>query len=296
MFPREVGLPFCRDLTRRMWISRTFAFAVCGLAGRLMASEKKGDLILNERGGYWFQPGLSFLSFAARAADGYEIVRATFRSLRPFARGMDDIEAYLRAAGRPIQALCGLEIRSADTSAGVGMPFMAFNGLYRQRLTAAGLMVDGASPITRVCVSAPNVSEHSIYAFTYTVPLAETRPTAPATFMTCAFPDVINITTSKPQMVAKGDTSLTGLRKKMAAVLGAVDDSLQKLETRWANVTGVQLYSVYDVQPLYEEFLGPRLGEVARRGIEWYVAKPPALGNDLEIAVRGTRLEVLIEN
>lgn len=292
----EAGCSHEDGFTRRMWISRMVAFAVFGVAGRLLASERKGDLVLNERGGYWFQPGIPFLSFAVRAADGCEIVRASFRSLRPFAQGMDAIEAYLRAAGRPIQALCGLEIRSADTSAGVGMPFNAFNKLYRQRLTAAGLMVDGVSPITRVNVSAPGVTVHSIHAFTYTVPLAEARKSVPPTFMTCAFPDAININTKKQEWAAKGDTSPSGLRKKMEVVIGAVDDSLRKLEARWADVTGVQLYSVYDFEPLYDEFLKPRLGAVARRGIEWYSAKPPAIGNDLEIAVRGTRLEMLIED
>jgi hypothetical protein len=291
----ETGFPIGDVLTRRMWLSKMLAVAAYSLAGRLIASSKNDELVLHERGGYWFLPGLSILSFAVRAADGYEVVRATFRSLRPFAQGMADIEAYLRAAGRPLQALCGVEIRSADPGSGVGLDFNAFNRVFLERLAKAGLLVNGASPLTRVNVSAPNVSEQSIYAFTYTVPLADARKATPPTFMTCAFPEVINIKT-KPEMVAKGDTSLTGLRMKMKVVLDAVDDSLQKLELRWADVTGVQLYSVYDVQPLYGVFLAPRLGEVARRGIEWHFARPPVIGNDLEIAVRGIRKEELIED
>jgi hypothetical protein len=48
--------------------------------------------MLNTRGGYHFLPAVSFLSFAARAADGFEIVRATFPRLRPFSEGVADID------------------------------------------------------------------------------------------------------------------------------------------------------------------------------------------------------------
>jgi len=281
-------------LTRRKWLSNMLTLVACGFTGRLVASGGKEPLVPNERGGYWFLPGLPFLSFAVRAAEGFEIVRATYRTMQPFAQGMADIEAHLKAAGRPIDALCGLELRSADPGSGVGLGFGAFNRVFQERIAESGLLVDGASPLIRVNVSAPNVSEHSIHAFTYTVPLDATRRPAPPTFMTCAFPEAINIKT-KPELVAKGDTSLAGLRTKMEVVIAAVDDAMASLETRWADVTGVQLYSVYDVQPLYDEFLAPRMGDVARHGIDWYFARPPIVGNDLEIAVRGIRVEELIE-
>src|SRR5678816_3052948 len=71
------------------------------------------ELVVNERGGYRFLPGVPFLSFGVVAADGFEIVRTTFRQPRPFADGMEDIARLLDRSGRPLDALCGLELRSA---------------------------------------------------------------------------------------------------------------------------------------------------------------------------------------
>jgi hypothetical protein len=85
--------------------------ATLGIGSRSLRAQDRENLILHGKGGYWFLPGLPFLSFAVRAADGYEIVRATFQRLRPLSAGLADIKRLLHASGRPLDALCGLELR-----------------------------------------------------------------------------------------------------------------------------------------------------------------------------------------
>jgi hypothetical protein len=46
----------------------------------------------------------------------------------------------------------------------------------------------------------------------------------------------------------------------------AIDSIMRTLDVQWADVTGMQLYTVHDVHPLLEELILPRLGEVMRKG------------------------------
>src|SRR6478752_6110443 len=93
--------------------SAPLAGVVPGVSGRRESRIAIQELVVNEQGGYRFLPGVPFLSFGIVAADGFEIVRTTFRQPRPFAAGMADIERLLEGSGRSLHALCGLELRSA---------------------------------------------------------------------------------------------------------------------------------------------------------------------------------------
>lgn len=264
------------------------AAVALGIAGPRVLAHSGEGLLLHPRGGYWYLPGMPFLGFAARAADGYEIVRATFRELRPLPDAIAAVERQLAAQGRPIGALCGLEVRSERQ---VGLEaFGAFNRTYLELADRAGLVVDGRVPLTRTNVTAAGVREHCVHAFSYTVPVADKAVQRAPTFVVSAIPEVRNITT-QPEFVAAGDTSPDGLREKTAFVLATLADVLTTIGVRWTDVTGVQLYSIHDLHPLLDDLILPQLGESARRGIEWHHAYPPVVGNELEIGVRGTRVE-----
>ena len=98
-----------------------------------------------------------------------------------------------------------------------------------------------------------------------------------------------------PDFVAAKDTTPAGLptpaalRLKAEFILTAIDEAMRTLGVRWGDVTGVQLYTLHDVQPLLAELILPRLGVAARMGIEWHYAGLP--GVQLEIGIRGTRME-----
>ena len=138
------------------------------------------------------------------------------------------------------------------------------------------------------------VDQHQIYAFSYTVPLLRTGPKPSPTFVVAAVPEVRNLA-SRPEVVAAGDTSLEGLRQKVAFVLEEIEGRLRLLGLRWGDVTGTQLYTVYDIQPLMPGLILPKLGEAGRMGVQWYHAQPPVVGGEIEIDVRATRMQLTVD-
>ena len=282
-------------LSRREWLIGAAAFAMSAPAfapapalAVLAQSEK---LIPNTRGGYRFLPGVPFLSLAALPADGFEIVRAILRRPRPLPEGLTTIEKYLSEVGRPLHALCGLELRSGHQA--TRPEFAAFNSADIERMRLAALLVGDSVPMTRTNVAMAGMGEHQIYAFSYTVPLSRAEPKPSPTFVVAAVAEVRNLA-SRPEVVAAGDTSIEGLRQKTAFVLEELEGRLRLLGLRWGDVTGTQLYTVYDIHALVASLILPKLGEAARIGVQWYHAQPPVVGSEIEVDVRATRMELTI--
>lgn len=288
-------------LSRRDWLSRScalLAVSALGISRRGGSAIALEELVLNARGGYRFLPArAAFLSSGALAADGFEIVRTTLRRPRPFSQGIAEIERMLQATGRPIHALCGLELRSPGQPSAA--EFSAFNQAYVTRLDQAGLLIDGKVPLARTNV-ASGVREVSIHAFSYTMPLANREPAPAPTFVLSGVTDRSTAARREgADSVAAGNAApggaaaLADLRLRTESVLAAIDETLRAVGVRWTDVTGVQLYTLRDVQPLLADLILPRLGAAGRLGIEWHHEAPPSARNELEIGVRGIRLELV---
>ena len=94
------------------------------------------------------------------------------------------------------------------------------------------------------------------------------------------------------RIVRRGDTSPDGLREKARFVLSALERRMGALGRSWADVTVTQLYTVFDIYPaLAEEFV--RRGATAA-GLTWHYARPPVLGLDVEVDVRGLSREIVL--
>jgi len=274
--------------------------ASLGLRGVDRRTDAREELVRNPRGGYRFLPGLPFLSFGAIAAEGFEIVRTTLRQPRPLADALRAIKRRLENAGRPIHALCGLELRSPGVP--TGPEFVAMNQAYMAQLGQMGLLIDGSVPLTRTNVAA-SVQELSVHAYTHTLPVPRTEP-VPSSFVISAVPEVrnlrrVSIGAEPPDFVAVGDTTaagaltLDGLRKKTEFILTSVSDTLGTLGVGWDDATGIQVYTLENAHPLLENLILPRLGAAAHLGLQWHHNHPPGLINLIEIDVRGIRVETM---
>ena len=60
----------------------------------------------------------------------------------------------------------------------------------------------------------------------------------------------------------------------------------------WTQVTGTQLYTVHDVHPFLAEEIVRR--GAAAHGLTWHFARPPVLGLDFEVDVRGVAREIVL--
>ena len=257
------------------------------------AGEAPGRLVANERGGYLFVPGTPFFSLGAVAARGFEVVRATFRRPPAFPGGLDAVERHLRAVGRPMQAVCGFELRNGRQAT---MPeFMTFNDSYIDRLRRADMLVNGQMPLVRSnLVITDTEAAHRIHAFSYTV-AASSQPSHVPTFVVAGIPEV-RLLDPDPEIVARDDVSINGLRLKTIFILETIEGLLTSMGAGWGDVTGVQLYTVRDLHPLIESVLLPRMGVAALRGIQWHFVLLPVVGGDVELDVRSVRAEVIVDS
>lgn len=281
-------------ISRRAWIAGAAALGGVMLAGRPVraANTINYELIDNPRGGYAFIPKVEIFSYGVVANKGFETVRASFRQERPFPRGFSDIEAHLRAANRPIQALCGLELRSGRQRS---MPeFLASNKEYVELMRKFDLMVDGRTPLVRTNVAVRGTENTvRIHGFSYTRPALHGAPSKYPTFLSAGIPDVSGLG-GNPKVIAEGDVSPAGLRQKTEFVLDSIDALLKLIGVRWDDVTGTRIYTEQNVHSLFADLVLPKMGAATKRGVELHYSRLPVVGGDIEIDVRSVAAELLL--
>lgn len=245
-------------------------------------------LMQHSTGNYRFLPlatdpriqGSAPFSGGVIADAGYEVVHAIFQQPLPYEQGFEAAARHLAAQGRPQTALCAVELRCPEpyTVAGFG----EFNARYRGILTDWGVFVDGHNPIGRSNI-APSVnapSETLLYAISYTAPTAERGPT----FVVSGAPEKAN--------VRPGETSPDALREKTASAMAAMDAGLRALGTSWADVTALNLYTQHNLYDFLESEILTPMGDAATHGIRWYYSRPPVIGLEVEVDVRGNRQQI----
>jgi hypothetical protein len=67
---------------------------------------------------------------------------------------------------------------------------------------------------------------------------------------------------------------------------------MRALGVGWGDVTATQLYTVYDVHPILADVILRR--EAAPGGLIWHFARPPVVGLDFEMDVRGVYQEIVL--
>jgi hypothetical protein len=249
-------------------------------------------LLDNARGNYKFVRGYGApFSSGALANPGFGIVHVTFEPLARLADGYRLIERHLREAGRPIHAVCGIELRIPAPLTPAG--FDEFNRGYIERLTEWGLMVDGLNPVARtnVAPAASPITEPSLYGFYYTTPAMNAERPA---FVLAGVPEVSSRAGGKREIVAAGDVSIEGLRRKAACVLETLGGLLREMNLGWNEASAVNLYTVHDLHSLFASDLLPTLGAAAHRGIRWHYARPPVIELELEIDGYAARQELVL--
>ena len=249
-------------------------------------------LIDNPNGNYRFLTGIAPYSSGVVAMPGYEIVHATLHRPVPYRQGFDLIADHLAAVGRPRQALCAMELRSPTPFTFAG--FNAFNQGYQDILADWQLHVGEQNPIARTNI-APEVNppaEPSLYAFSYTIPSEATNSTRPPTFVVAGAGDVQDGTLSPELIIRPDDTSTDALREKAAYVMSVMQARLAGLQVDSAQLTAIDIYTIHPLQPfLATEILTP-LGPATDHGVRWFYSRPPIIGLEFEMDMRGVRREI----
>lgn len=273
---------------RRRFLLRSMALAatVSVFSRPESTAAQPASLIDNAAGGYRFLPAGPVFNAGAIAMAGYEIVHVLFHPWMPLDRAWSAIEAALRDAGRPRQALCGMELRIARQLSFEG--FRSFNAPYIDQLRKWGLIFGEYSAVSRTNVApfldAPAVP--SVHAFSY----AAASEQSGTTFCVSGTADI----DPRGRIVAQGDVSREGMKKKLEYVIGVITERLGKLGLSWADSTHTDLCVTRDIGDLLETVVVPGLHGAAARGLRVHFARPPILDSEVELETRGVRRELVL--
>ncbi|MBC8254013.1 MAG: RidA family protein [Ardenticatenia bacterium] len=248
------------------------------------------QLIDNPKGHFQFLTGIAPYSSGVIAVPGYEIVHVTLQTPLPYRQGFALIDQCLRAQDRSRHALCGIELRSPKPFAFEG--FARFNQGYQHVLADWDLPVGGINPVARTNV-APEVgppAEPSLYAFSYTATCD--TPTDSPTFVIAGAGEMRGAALSPDAIVRAGETSVEALRAKAAHVMQVMQTRLTGLGATWSDVTAVDVYTVHSLQPFLAATILDEMGPAAGHGIHWFYSRPPIVGVEFEMDMRGVRRQI----
>jgi hypothetical protein len=247
-----------------------------------------------QAGGYRYIKAVFQYSGGVAAQPGYAIERARFVRPLPLADAFAAVEAHLRSCGRPSTAFAACELRSPAPFTDQG--FYDFNKAYVTTLERWGIYKGGDNPVnpvarTNVCPMYDKPAVPSMYAFSYTVPA--TSSAARGSFIIAGGGEAKeNGGTYRERIVRLEDTSPEGLREKVAFVVAEMERRLGSLGFSWQDAVTTQAYTVQNIGHLVGDTLAAR-GACAG-GLVWYYARPPIIGLEYEMDVRGAACELII--
>jgi hypothetical protein len=249
-----------------------------------------------EAGGYRYIKAVFQYSGGVAAQPGYEIERARFA--RPLCLGdaYGAVERHLKSLGRPSTAFAACELRSPEPFSEQG--FYDFNRIYVKTLERWGIYRDGDQPVnpvarTNVCPMYNKPAEPVMYAFSYTVPTARTGSAGRGSFILAGGGDRrARGKTPEETIVRYNDTSPEGLREKVEYVVEEMERRLHLLGFSWKDAVSTQLYTVQNIGHLIGEVLAAR--GAGEGGLAWTYARPPVIGLEYEMDVRGPAREIVI--
>lgn len=240
-------------------------------------------------GQYRYLPGGFQYCAAVQAMPGFRIERAALERPIPLLQGFECIEKHLQRMGRPLTALCAVELRSPAPMA--EPEFIAFNRVYVRTLERWGLYRDEINPVAR-CNLIPELNapaEPSLFAFSYTVPAEVARVSDFVTSGAAECPDRPNYSET---IVRLGETTPDALRDKLRFALGDLESRLTDLGLKWSDVAQTRLYSVHDLHHLVGSEMASR-GALGG-GLGWHWVRPPIHNIEIEIDARRVSIERLL--
>ncbi len=247
-------------------------------------------LVAYPKGNYSFLRGIAPYSAGVRAEAGYEVVHVRLQRPLALKDGFGAVREHLAANGRPVHALCAMELRSPRPFTFQG--FADFNAGYIQVLKEWSIIADGVNPIARTNV-APEIGAPgtpSLYGFSYTVHANGDRRS-----LVVAGAGELPEGSLKPEdVVRRGDTSPDALREKVRFVMGLMSGRITGLGATWDQVTAVNMYTVHAVCGMLADEIVRPMGASAVHGVTWCYTRPPIVSIEYEMDVRGVAREMVL--
>ncbi|WP_165248081.1 hypothetical protein [Paludisphaera soli] len=169
-----------------------------------------------------------------------------------------------------------------------------FNAGHARILEGWGLFVDDVNPVARTNV-APEVgppAEPVPYGFSHSRPC---DPSLPPTFVVAGAGELPEGILAAEGMVRAGGTSPEGIAAKATFVMDLMEHRFRGLGGDWPAVTAFDIYTVHPIDRLLPEVILRRVGPAAAHGVRWFYSRPPIVGIEYEMDLRGVRTELRID-
>jgi hypothetical protein len=243
------------------------------------------DIISLSQAGYAFLAGGGHpFSSGVACLKGHALTRVRFRAPLALAEGLARAASFIRGQGRPLAALAACELRSPAQMSGDA--FAAFNRTYVELLRANGFPAEAPFPMARSNVApvgdAPTTN--TLFAFTYASPVAD----AAGDFLISGRAELVDEPRS---VIAERDPSAAGTEKKAAHVFAQLRGRVEALGCRWADITGVQIYTPRAIEPALPVI--KRFG-LSNIGLTLFAAHPPVTPLEFEVDVRAVSVECVL--
>lgn len=247
-------------------------------------------------GGYRYIPSVFQYSAGVVAESGFRLEQARFKSPVPIQNAFEIVERHLTQSGRPFTSFAHCELRSPGQFDDNG--FIEFNKRYVSTLQKWGIYQsqnEGTKVInpvarTNVCPEFFGPKEISMLAFTYSVPC---DTDVNSNFVVSGAGDARpGIEPYKDRIIAMGNQSPAGLELKIKYVIGEMEKRLISLGFTWDDVACTQAYSVHNIGGLVASLLASQ--GFIRSGLNWHYARPPVIGLDFEMDLRGLVNQIYI--
>ena len=82
------------------------------------------------------------------------------------------------------------------------------------------------------------------------------------------------------------------MRGKMRYVIAEMESRLKALGFSWQDAVTTQAYTVQDIGPLIGEEIAKK--GIAPGGLAWHFSRPPVIGLEYEMDVRGAAREIVV--
>jgi hypothetical protein len=248
------------------------------------------NVVVFAPGGYRYISAVFQYSAGVAAEPGFEIERARLVTPLPIAEGFKVVEAHLKAIGRPSTSFAACELRSPAPFTEQG--FIDFNRHYVQTLERWGIYKDEVNPVARtnVCPDYNKPAGPSLFAFSYTVPARSKR----GSFIIAGGADAVEVGegTLQSRIVRYGETSTDAMREKVRFTVALMASRLKALGFEWKDASHTQAHTVRDIGPVVAEEIFKQ--GVAPGGLTWTYCRPPVVGLEYEMDVRGAAREIVL--
>ena len=141
-----------------------------------------------------------------------------------------------------------------------------------------------------MCPEIGGPDEPCFHAFSYTVQDSDAAPDSFVIAGSAESPEGGN--TYVERIVRLGDTSTDALREKAQYVLSVMESRMAALGFSWSDSTATHAYTIHDLHPFFAEEIVAR--GAAASGLTWVFARPPVVGLEYEMDVRGVHCERVI--